>query len=100
MRYGAVVQSLCGARRSPGRCAGSGDGWFDEAGGEPGAAARFVNVGAAGERDAHAPLDEAFGLAEEAQVAARDFERVGDTGKNNRFRLDPAVDYCRGAGCP
>src|SRR5512135_728673 len=73
---GAIATS--GTRKHPPRA-------FQRAG------ARFRRVDAARERDAHAALLVGLGLAEQAQVGARDAQRVGHAFVADAARVEAAV---------
>src|SRR5690349_3753180 len=62
-----------------------------------GALQRFTDIAARCERHAHAALDEALGLAEQAQVRARHGERLRDAFECDARFVQPAVDHGRRA---
>src|SRR5262249_37579141 len=55
--------------------------------------ARFVSVLAARQRDAHAPLLEAFRLAEQAHIALRNAQRLSDALERNPLRFHAAINH-------
>jgi hypothetical protein len=71
---------------------------FDERGGGLGGVAGAVDVRGAGECDAHAALDEALGLAEEADLGAGQAQGFVDAVEDQAQALDAAVDHRAGAG--
>ncbi len=60
-------------------------------------APHLVGVRAARQRHAHAALDEGLRLAEQAQFAAGNFQRLVHAVEGQRARLHAAIDHRRGA---
>ena len=67
----------------------------DQARRQLGAAARFLDVGAIGQRHAHAATHEAFRLAEQADVALRHHQRLRHALEGDAFFVHAAVDHRR-----